>query len=126
MDKVKQILNTISQSLYDKKGANILALDVREFSDLTDYLVIAEGNVERHLKALALEVIEELKKIDVTLLEKEGMDGGGWIVLDYGEIVVHLMLEEIRERYQLEALFRKAALVDLTINVSSGVANDHE
>ncbi len=113
------ILNAIGQALFDKKGMNILALDVRKISTLTDYVIIAEGTVDRHVIALAHMVLDSLKKIGEPPLYVEGLKCGDWVVLDYGEIMVHLFMPGLRDRYHLEELWREGEIVDLAINTSA-------
>lgn len=115
---MEKLLNLIAQVLYDKKGFNILALDVREVSSLTSYFIIAEGNVDKHVTSLAKNVIETLKKEGHVPIHVEGLETGDWIVIDYLEIVVHLFMPGMRQKYQLEELWREGQIVDLEISVS--------
>ena len=110
-----QLLNIIAQALFDKKGSNILALDVRNISTLTDYFLIAEGNVDKHVVALAKEVIERLKKEGETPAHVEGLDPGDWVVIDYMEIVIHLFKPGLRDKYRLEELWSGGVIVDLNL-----------
>jgi len=113
------MLNLIGQVIYDKKGSNILALDVQGLSNITDYMLIAEGNVERHGHAIAHSIIDEMRERGVSLLRAEGIQDGDWIVLDYGEIMVHIFSKPgLREKYALERLWGKGEIVDLSIDVS--------
>jgi ribosome-associated protein len=109
------LLNAIAQAIFDKKGFNILALDIQGVSSLTDFLIIAEGNVDRHLQAIAQAVIEEMKKFGRRPYFAEGMEEGDWIVLDYLDIIIHLFIPAIREKYQLERLWQKGQIVELQI-----------
>ncbi|MCH9610671.1 MAG: Ribosomal silencing factor RsfS [Chlamydiales bacterium] len=118
IENLKAELDIIAQTLFDKKGFNILALDVREISTLTDYYIIAEGNVERHVAALGKAVIERLKEEDERPIHVEGLDLGEWVVIDYLGVVVHLFRPGMRERYRLEELWQDAEVVDLGIEVS--------
>ncbi len=111
----QDLLNVIAQVIFDKKGFNILALDVRGISSLTDFLVIAEGNVDRHLQAMAHLIIDALKKMGISPYIVEGMEGGEWIVLDYLNVIVHLFLPVFREKYRLEQLWKKGKIVELKI-----------
>ncbi len=111
------LLNSIAQAIFDKKGFNILALDVRGLSSLTDFLVIAEGNVDRHLQAIAHAIIGEMKKQDRLPYFAEGTEGGEWIVLDYLDIIIHLFLPFYREKYQLERLWSQGKIVELKIQL---------
>ena len=112
----KQTLDLIAQTIYDKKGFNILVLDVRNISTMTDFYVIAEGNVERHVKALARDITDALEK-NGRLLYHSDTASSDWIVLDFSNIVIHLMTTEVREHYLLEELWRKAKIVDAKIDV---------
>lgn len=112
-----KLLNRIAQALYDKKGFNILALDVRGISTLTDFVIIAEGNIDRHVKALALTVIDSVHQDEENPLFVEGERTGDWIVIDYGMAMIHLFIPELREKYALEGLWKEAKIVDLDIKL---------
>lgn len=117
-----ETLNAIAQIIYDKKGSNILALDVQGMSSITDYLLIAEGNVDRHVSSIARSVIEEMQsKGGPSLLHSEGLQDGAWVVLDYGEIMVHLFMPGMREKYALERLWTESQIVDLEIDTSKNL-----
>ncbi len=113
------VLNKIAQTIYDKKGMNILALDLRKFSTITDYVLIAEGNVDRHVIAIAKAVMDELKKLQERPFHVEGIHTGDWVVLDYLDIMVHLFMPGLREKYHLEELWKEGEIIDLTINLNS-------
>lgn len=112
-----KVLNVVAQAIYDKKGENILALDVRGICTMTDYFVIAEGTVDRHVKALANMVIDEAAKVGQRPLHVEGMQEGDWAVIDFGDFVVHLFTTEMRGKYALEEVWHKGKVVDLNIAV---------
>ena len=118
-----QLLNAIAQLLFDKKGFNILVLDVQGISTLTDYFVIAEGNVDKHVVALAKEIVAKLKEEGETPLHVEGLDQGEWVVIDYLEIVIHLFKPGLRDKYRLEELWREGKIVDLQIAINQGNHN---
>ena len=118
-------LNCIAQVIYDKKGSNILALDVEGLSTITDYLVIAEGTVDRHVAGIARAIIAELEERGgPPLLHVEGLQSGDWVVLDYGAIMVHLFKRGTREKYSLERLWGESKIVDLEIDVSKPAIGD--
>lgn len=119
MEKEMEVLKTIAQALYEKKGANILAIDVREISSLTEYFIIAEGSVERHVQALSRDIKEVVESLDYPIFHLDGDTNGDWIVLDCGKILIHLFVPEMREKYQLEELWHDGKVVDLDIKVSS-------
>lgn len=110
-------LNAIAQAIFDKKGFNILALDVRCVSNLTDYIIIAEGNIERHVSAIAEGVIQRLKEMGQSPVFVEGRSSGDWIVIDYLHIMVHLFMPGLRDKYQLEQLWKQGQIVDVQIDV---------
>lgn len=117
-DDPARILNIIAQTLLDKKGFNILALDVRGISTLTDFFLIAEGNVDKHVLGLAKEIVEKLKKEGIAPSHTEGLDQGEWVVIDYLEIVVHLFKPGLRDKYRLEELWREGKIIDLELHAS--------
>ena len=110
-----ELLTLIGQAIYDKKGANIIALDLRSISTITDFCIIAEGNVEKHVQAIAENVNLEMSKCHQKLLRCEGKRQGDWIVLDFGSILVHLLIPDMREKYELEHLWHKANVVSLQL-----------
>lgn len=120
MDSI-EFLNLIAQAVYDKKGANILGLDIRGVSSLTDYFIIAEGGVDRHVKAIADAIREEALKAGIHPIMAEGEDVGDWCVLDFGEVIVHLFIPTMRQKYALEELWTEGKIVDLKIE-SKGVS----
>lgn len=109
----KELISIITQTIYDKKGFKILALDVKGISTITDYIIVAEGNVDRHVIAIAKAVEEELKKCGETPCYIEGMCNGDWIVMDYLDIMVHLFMPGLRDKYQLERLWSEGKLLEL-------------
>ncbi len=91
-----------------KMGADILLLDLTAITLIADYFVIATGDSERQLKAMADEVLQQLEKNNAAPLAIEGKPESGWVLIDCGSVVVHLFSEEQRSRYQLEDLWRNA------------------
>lgn len=113
---LKAISNLIAQTIYDKKGVNILALDVRGISTLTDYVIIAEGNVDKHVVAIADAILNALEEVGYECVQKEGMLTGDWVVLDFLNIMVHLFMPGLRDKYRLEDLWKDSQILDLQIN----------
>ncbi len=111
------LLPIIAQTIYDKKGFNILTLDMRKNSSITDYVVIAEGNVDRHVIAMGKAIESALSEIGEYPVHVEGMQAGDWVVLDYMQVMVHLFVPGVREKYQLELLWQEAEIVDVNIHV---------
>lgn len=110
-------LNLIAQSIYDKKGFNIVVLDVRGVSTMTDYLVIAEGTVDRHVKALSSTVIDTLAPLGHSPYHVEGERDGDWIVIDYTDFIIHLFIPDLREKYALEEIWKAGKIVDVKIEI---------
>ena len=101
-------LNTlIHKALEDVKAQKIVELDVRTLSDVTDYLIIANGTSSRHVKSLANNVVEDLKPGGYRPLGVEGLEFGEWVLVDFGDTVVHVMLPTTRDFYELEKLWSK-------------------
>ena len=106
----KKTLNAIAQAIYDKKGFNILALDVRGISTMTDYFIIAEGSVSRHVKSLCAHIKEQLALAQLEPYQIEGSSDAEWIVMDYSDIVIHLFVPDIREKYAIEELWKNSKI----------------
>lgn len=97
----------ILEALDDLKGQKIVELNVTELSDVMDYLIIANGTSSRHVKSLANNVVEDLKEKGFRPLGVEGMEGGEWVLVDFGDTVVHVMQPDARDFYELEKLWSK-------------------
>ena len=98
----------------NKKAENIVILDVRDLSSVTDYFVIASGTSEPHLRAIVEEITDRLR--DDYGLRPSRTDGtvqGAWVVLDFFDVIVHVMRADVRERYDLEGLWGDAARLKL-------------
>jgi ribosome-associated protein len=96
----------------NKKAEDIVILDVRELSSVTDYFVIASGTSEPHLRAIVDEILDKLRdEHDVKPKAVDGTLHTAWIVLDYFEVIVHIMRGDVRERYDLETLWGDAPRV---------------
>lgn len=96
----------------NKKAENITILDVRELSSVTDYFVIASGSSEPHLRAIVDEIMDNLRTDHD--LRPRAVDGAlqtAWIVLDYFDVIVHVMKQDVREKYDLETLWGDAPRV---------------
>tara|TARA_A100001015_G_C15014194_1_gene724684 strand:- start:1072 stop:1431 length:360 start_codon:yes stop_codon:yes gene_type:complete len=109
----KIILQKIVAIIKDKKGLDIVALDVSEFSSITDCILIAQGNVERHVRAIANAIKKEMKLLGLSPYKTEGVQAGEWAVLDYRYVIVHLFKPDQRSRYRLEDLWSQGKEIDL-------------
>ena len=99
----------VIEALDDLKGKEIVAIDVRDFTGLMDYVVICTGTSNRHVKALADNVAVEVKKQDVMPRGIEGKNTGEWVLVDIDDVVVHVMQPETRQFYDLERLWSNPA-----------------
>ena len=97
----------------DKKAENIVVLDVRKLSSVTDYFVIATGSSQPHLRAIVEEITVQLRdEHDLRPARTDGATSGQWVVLDYFDVIVHVMHHEARTRYDLEGLWNDAKNVN--------------
>lgn len=103
---VEELLELVLKTLDESKARDVTVLDVRGKTSMTDFMVVASGTSERHVKSLASHVAEEAKKHDTQPIGIEGEDVGEWVLVDLGEVIIHVMKPQIRDFYQLEKLWR--------------------
>lgn len=101
-----QLLQIVLLALDDGKGKDVKVIDVRKKTGIADFMVIASGTSERHVKSLADHVVEEAKNNEVQPLGVEGQGGGEWVLVDLGDVIVHVMKPQTREFYQLEKFWQ--------------------
>lgn len=110
----KELVKIVFNALDEKKGINISVLDISEISTIADYFIIVGGNNENQVKALANNVEEKLYKIaETTPKHIEGYDKANWILMDFGDIIIHIFNEEDRLFYDLERIWRDGRQVDV-------------
>ena len=97
----RELAKIAYNALDEKKGINISIIDISEISTLADYFIIAGGNNENQVKALANSVEEEMYKVDCKPKHIEGFDNANWILMDFSDIIVHVFNEEDRLFYDL-------------------------
>jgi len=100
-------------ALEDKLGKNIKVIDISEVSCETDYLVIADGRNHNQVQALCKSVEGKLSEVGATMKNREGDSKGGWILLDFYDIIVHIFSEEIRDFYDLEHIWRDGKICSI-------------
>jgi ribosome-associated protein len=103
--QIEKLIELVTVALNDMKVRDLVCLDVRNKSNVTDYMIVASGSSNRHVKSSADNVIVEAKKAGVTLLGVEGMESGEWALVDLGDVVVHVMQPNVRDLYDLERLW---------------------
>ena len=109
-------------ALEDLKALELKVLDVRDLTSVTDVMIIVSGTSNRHLKALADSVLEKTSKKGVKPLGVEGLREAEWALLDFGDIVIHIMLPQIRATYNLEKLWDKELLSVVEHRRAEGIA----
>ena len=108
MISVLEAAKLAQEALEDKKGEDIKVLDLIGLSNIADYFIIASGNNVNQLRAMADSVEEKLFKEGYKLHHSEGYSGGAWILLDFGEIIIHIFNKEQREFYSLDRVWADA------------------
>lgn len=101
----ERLVDLVNQALEDMKGQQIRVLDVRGKTPLTDFMVIASGTSNRHVKSLADAVVLKAKDSGVAALGVEGQEGQEWVLVDLNDVIVHVMLPKVRDFYNLEKLW---------------------
>jgi ribosome-associated protein len=110
---VEQITKTIYDAIDDKLGKDIAIINIGKVSSLCDYFVIASAPSQRQIKAIADSVEEKMTELNIEPRGKEGYSSQAWIILDYGDVMVHIFNEENRGFYNLEKLWKDAPYVDV-------------
>jgi len=100
-----ELVDVVHKALDDLKAQDVVTLDVISMSEVMDTLVIASGTSSRHVKSLASNVVDEAKKQKLNPIGIEGLEAADWVLVDYGSVVVHVMLPEARKFYDLEKLW---------------------
>jgi ribosome-associated protein len=119
--ELEQIKQAVVDSIEDIKGFDINVMDVRKLTSMASYMIVASASSSRQSKAVAHNVSEKLKLLGVPTRGIEGEREGEWVLLDLGEIIVHIMLPTTRAYYNLEQLW--GASQDSRLNASPGKAN---
>lgn len=106
--QAEALRNLVTTALQDMKGVDIHVLDVRGLTALTDFMVIASGTSDRHVKSLARHVQDEARRAGVKPMGVEGEAEGEWVLVDLRDVVVHVMRPQVRDFYNLEKLWSVA------------------
>ena len=113
MEESKKMALLALDALEDKKAEDIAILDISEISVLADYFIIANGNSDSQVNALVDNVEEELHKAGYSLKQREGHGSSSWILLDFGDIIVHVFDKENRLFYDLERIWKDGKIISM-------------
>lgn len=106
---VEDVLKTVTTSLEDSKAEELVTIDISDKSALADYMIIASGRSNRHVSAIADHLIRELKNSGGGTAKVEGLESADWVLIDAGDVIVHLFRPEVREFYALEKMWQVPA-----------------
>jgi ribosome-associated protein len=104
-------LDLITDALEDKRAVDLVVLEVSHLTQMTDYMVVCTGTSNIHIRALADGVLEKMKQAGIKGARAEGYNDARWVLIDYGDVVLHIFAESEREFYQLEKFWRGATPV---------------
>ena len=113
MDQSRKMARIAWNALNDKKGEDIKIIDITGISVLADYFIIANGTNDSQVNALVDNVEEELHKAGYPLKQREGRASGSWVLLDFGDIIVHVFDKENRLFYDLERIWKDGKITDI-------------
>jgi ribosome-associated protein len=116
----KELAIELAAAAADQKGLDLRVLDLRGIGAFTDFFVLASGTSDRHVRTLANAVGDASRALGVRALGTEGEDRARWVLVDFGDVIVHLFQEEVRAFYALERLWGEAEAVDLPVEVPTG------
>jgi ribosome-associated protein len=103
-----------------KQARDMVLLDLRGLSLMTDYFLICSGNSSTHIRTIVDAVVEAMKRAGMGGIRVEGYDAALWVLMDYGDVVIHVMAQDQREYYDLEAFWKDAPRVPLELLVPAG------
>lgn len=103
-----EILDIIKDVISDKQGEDTIIIDLSDVSTIADYFVVSSANSTRQTKVIGNEIEKTLNEHDIYVKSKEGIQEGEWVLLDYGDIVVHIFNKEVRELYDIENIWKDA------------------
>jgi ribosome-associated protein len=107
MHEKNPMLDKLLKSLEDMQAMNIKVIDVRNQTTITDYMIIVSGRASRHVKAIAETLMEDMKAAGLPSLSATGMENADWVLIDLGDFIVHVMISESRQFYNLEGLWEE-------------------
>lgn len=121
--QTKTLHKHVLAALEELKALDLISLDVKKMTTVTDVMVICSGRSSRHVKSMAENVVMRMKERGIPVLGMQGEESADWVLVDLGAVVVHVMLPETRAFYDLEKLWSKALTLRPTTSASSKAAN---
>ncbi|MFC6488893.1 ribosome silencing factor [Nitratireductor sp. GCM10026969] len=115
-DSLSRAVKTALASLEDSKAEDIVSIDIQGKSPLADYMIVASGRSHRHVGAVAERLIRALKEAGLGSARVEGLAGADWVLIDSGDIIVHVFRPEVREFYNIEKMWQAPDLEDETLH----------
>jgi ribosome-associated protein len=115
-DELSRSIKTVLASLEDSKAENIVSIDIQGKSSLGDYMVVASGRSHRHVAAVADQLIKTLKDAGLGTASVEGLAAADWVLVDAGDIIVHIFRPEVREFYNIEKMWQAPDLEEETVH----------
>jgi len=115
-DASSRALETVLASLEDSKAENIVPIDIRKKSSLGDHMVVASGRSNRHVAAVCEHLLKALKDAGLGQARVEGLPAADWVLIDAGDVIVHVFRPEIREFYNIEKMWQAPDLEDETLH----------
>lgn len=103
--KDEKLAGLIVETLEEMKAENVVSLNVSHLTTLTDYMIVASGRSDRHVRSIAEALLERCDEAGVEPLGVEGQEGGEWVLVDLADAIVHIMLPRVREFYNIESLW---------------------
>lgn len=119
--QTEQLIAIVREALDDVKARDVEVIDVRGKSSITDFMMIASGTSKRHVVSLAQAVSDKVKQSGIEPIGTEGQSDGDWVLVDLGELVVHIMMPDARSYYDLERLWRFDSSEDEVVEANVGV-----
>lgn len=115
-DALPRALNTVLASLEDSKAEDIVSIDIQGKSSLADHMIVASGRSHRHVSAVADHLLRALKDAGLGAARVEGLSGADWVLIDAGDIIVHVFRPEVREFYGIEKMWQAPDLEEGTVH----------
>ena len=113
---VTHALKPVLDSLEDSKAENVVPIDIQRKSSIADYMVVASGRSNRHVSAVADHLIKALKESGLGTARVEGLASADWVLIDAGDVIVHVFRPEVREFYNIEKMWQAPDLEDETVH----------